>query len=105
MTQKFVKLKKKKKLIIIIVVSTQEFNKLTAENFPARLAQKKKKKKQPKLILLISQKRTDFDHKLKNLNKKVSSNKTKHIQAETKITDLTIKAVQISEKGHDFLLG
>ena len=57
------------------------------------------------LILLISQKRTDFDHKLKNLNKKVSSNKTKHIQAETKITDLTIKAVQISEKGHDFLLG
>ena len=46
MTQKFVKLKKKKKkLIIIIVVSTQEFNKLTAENFPARLAQKKKKKK------------------------------------------------------------
>ena len=55
--------------------------------------------------MLISQKRTDFDHKLKNLNKKVSSNKTKHIQAETKITDLTIKAVQISEKGHDFLLG
>ena len=55
--------------------------------------------------MLISQKRTDFDHKLKNLNKKVSSNKTQHIQAETKITDLTIKAVQISEKGHDFLLG
>ena len=31
----------------------------------------------------------DFDDTLKNLNKKVTSNKTKHIEAEKKITDLT----------------
>ena len=37
----------------------------------------------------------DFYDKLKNLNKKVTSNKAKHIEAENKITDLTNK---ISEK-------
>ena len=36
-------------------------------------------------------KKTDFDDKVKNLNKKVTSNKTKHIEAEKKITDLTNK--------------
>ena len=33
--------------------------------------------------------------------KKVTSNKTKHVEAEKEITDLTNKVVQISEKGHD----
>ena len=32
-------------------------------------------------------KRTDFDDQLKNLNKKVSSNKSKHVEAEKKISD------------------
>ena len=49
--------------------------------------------------------KTDFDDKLKNLNKKVTSNKTKHVEAEKKITDLTNKVAEISEKGYDFLLG
>ena len=35
---------------------------------------------------------------MKNLNKKVTSNKTKHV-------DLTNNVAQISEKGYDFLLG
>ena len=48
---------------------------------------------------------TDCDDKLKNLNKKVTSNKTKHVDAEKKITDLTDKITQILEKGYDFLLG
>ena len=46
-------------------ITTSEFNKLTAENFAARLAQ----------VNLVT--KTDFDDKLKNLNKKINSNKTK----------------------------
>ena len=42
-------------------------------------------------------------NKLKKLNKILTSNKTKHIHAEKKITDLTNKVTQISEKGHNFL--
>ena len=45
---------------------------------------------------------TDCDDKLKTLNKKVTSNKTKHVDAEKKITYLTDKITQISEKGYDF---
>ena len=56
---------------------------------------KLKKKKKMIIIIVIS---TQF-------NKLTAETKTKHLQAETKITDLTIKAAQISEKGHDFLLG
>ena len=48
-------------------------------------------------------KKTDFDDKIKKKNKKVTSNKTKHIEAGKKITDLTNKVTQISEKGYDFL--
>ena len=43
----------------------------------------------------------DFYDKLKNLNKKVTSNKAKHIEAENKITDLTNK---ISEKWYGFFV-
>ena len=42
-------------------ITTSEFNKLTAENFAARL-------KQANLIT-----KTDFDDKLKSLNKKINS--------------------------------
>ena len=50
-------------------------------------------------------KKTDFDDKLKNLNEKVTSNKTKYIEAEKKITDLTNKVSEMAKKGCDFLLG
>ena len=48
-------------------ITTPEFNKLTAENFAARLTQ-------ANLVTTI-----DFDDNLKNLNKKINSNKTKYI--------------------------
>ena len=38
------------------------------------------------------------------MNKKVISNKTKHVEAEKKFTDPAKNASQISEKGCDFLL-
>ena len=49
--------------------------------------------------------KTDFDDKLKSLNKKFNWNKTKHVEAENRLTDLTNKVTQILEKGFDFLLG
>ena len=49
-------------------ITTQEFNKLTAENFAARL-------KQADLM-----NKTDFDNKLTSLNERITSNKTKHLE-------------------------
>ena len=49
--------------------------------------------------------RISFDDKLKNLNKKVNSNKTKDSEAEKQLTDPTNKFTQIAEKGYHFLLG
>ena len=40
------------------------------------------------MILLISQKKSDFDDKLKNLNKKLTSNKTKHLLVENEFKKL-----------------
>ena len=51
-------------------ITTPEFNKLTAENFAGRLAQAN----------LVT--KTDFNDKLKNLNKKINSNKTKYLIVE-----------------------
>ena len=51
-------------------ITTPEFNNLTAENFADRLAQAN----------LVT--KTDFDDKLKNLNKKTNSSKTKHVLFE-----------------------
>ena len=59
------------------------------------------------MILQILYKRTDFDDKLKTFNKKIASNKTKHVEAEKKTlvreTDLTNKVAEILEKGYDFV--
>ena len=48
-------------------ITTPEFNKLAAENFAGRLAQAN---------LTI---KTDFNSKLSSLNRKIVSNKTKHL--------------------------
>ena len=40
------------------------------------------------MILLISKKKTDFDDKLKKLNKKVTSNKTKYLLVENEFKKL-----------------
>ena len=72
-----------------------------SQNFASRSAQANLANKNYIAALI---KKTDFDDKLKYLNKKVTSSKTKLIEAEKKITDLN-KTAQISEKAHDFLLG
>ena len=76
-------------------ITTKEFNKLTAENLPARL-------KHANLVTKVDINdfvdKTDFDDKLKNSNK-VISNKTKNVEAEKKLTDLKNKVAQISENG------
>ena len=57
-------------------ITTPEYNKLTAENFPAKL-------KQADLI-----RKTDFNDKLKSLNQKNNSNKTKHLLVENQLKKL-----------------
>ena len=57
-------------------INTPEFNKLTAENFAERLAQAN----------LIT--KTDFDVKLSSLNRKITSNKPKHLLVENQLKNL-----------------
>ena len=63
-------------------ITTPEFNKLTAENFAARLAQANLASKSDIANFV---KKTDFDDKLKKLNKKVTSNETKHLLVENEL--------------------
>ena len=63
-------------------IITEEFNKLTLENFASGLAQANLASKNDFVNFV---KKTDFDDKLKNLNKKVTSNKTKHVLVENKV--------------------
>ena len=57
-------------------ITTPQFTKLRAENFTARLAQAN---------LTI---KTDFDAKLSSLNRKTTSNKTKHLLIENELKKL-----------------
>ena len=59
-------------------IDTQKFNKLTADVFNAKIAQ-------ANLITI-----TDFDDKLSNLNRKIISNKTKHLRVEKEFKKLKI---------------
>ena len=43
--------------------------------------------------------KTDFDDKLKNLNKNLSWNKTKHVLVENELNELSEKVKAISTKG------
>ena len=80
-------------------ITTQEFNKFTGVHFAATLAQAKLASKAD-IVNFVRE--TDFDNKLKNINKNVSLNKTEHLEAQKKLTDLTKKALQISEKNMIF---
>ena len=60
-------------------IATPEFNKLTAENFTARL-------KQANLMT-----ETDFDKKLTSFNRKITSNKTKYLEVQKKLNGLITK--------------
>ena len=55
-------------------VNTQKFNDLTEENFAARLMQ-------ADLVNI-----TDFDNKLVSFNRRMNSNKRKHLEAENQKT-------------------
>ena len=77
-------------------ITTQEFDKLTSENFALRLAQAN----------LAGKNGTDnfvnkiyFNNKLKKLNKKVNSNNTSHAEFNTKLDDLERNVKIISTKG------
>ena len=59
-------------------IDTQEFKKLAADVFNARIVQ-------ANLI-----RKTDFDDKLSNLNRKITSNKTKHVLVENEFKKLKI---------------
>ena len=59
-------------------IATPEFNKLTTEKFTARLL----------LANLVT--KTDFDNKQINLNKKINSNKAKHLIVESELKKLEI---------------
>ena len=54
-------------------ITTPEFNRLTTENFKARLAQ----------VNLIT--KTDFDIKLRKISDSVTSNKSKHLLVEKEL--------------------
>ena len=60
-------------------MTTPEFNKLTSENFAARL-------KQANLVT-----KTEFDNKLTSFNKRITWNKTKHLKVEKKLESLITK--------------
>ena len=57
-------------------VNAHEFNTLTVQNAATRLARWNIASKNDIAALV---KKTDFNNKLKNLNKKITSNKTKHV--------------------------
>ena len=59
-------------------ITTPEFNKLTSKNFPARLAQANLARESD--IAALVQK-TDFDGKLKNLNKNELNELSKKVKA------------------------
>ena len=69
-------------------ITTPSFNKLTAESFTARLKQASLAIKGDIADFV---KRTDFDDKLKNSNKKVTSNKLQHVLVENELKKLQDK--------------
>ena len=71
-------------------ITTQEFNKLTTENFNARLA----------WANLIT--KTDFDAKLQSLSKRITSNKTKHLLVENELKKLKTFDLSYFKDKYDF---
>ena len=76
-------------------IATQEFNNLTSEKFTVRLAQAHLASKS---YIANFAKETDFDDKLKTLNKDVTSNKTHHILVENELNELSKKKNNINKR-------
>ena len=85
-----------------LYITTQEFNKLTADNFAARLAQANLASKDDITKFL---KKTNFDDKLKEVNRKFTLNKTKQVLVENELNKLSEKVKILSTKDYIFLLG
>ena len=66
-------------------ITTPKFNKLAAENFTARLKQANVATKADIADFL---KKKDFVDKLKKVNKRVTSNKSKHLLVENELKEL-----------------
>ena len=66
-------------------ITTLEFNKLTLEKFAARLVQTNLTSKNDNANFV---RKTDFDDKLKKLNKTITSSKIKHVLVETELKQL-----------------
>ena len=84
------KLKKKKKLrIMIVVISILLNNNLINwfKKFCFNISTSKFSKEKWYLCIINKKNPPDFEDKLKNLDKKVTSNKTKYVDVEKKITD------------------
>ena len=80
-------------------ITTQKF--LAPDHFTGRLKQANLASKNDIPDFL---KKTDFDGKLKNLNKKVISNKTKHELSEIELNELSKKFKLLSAKDYNFFL-
>ena len=76
-------------------IINQGFNKLKSENFAAILAQVNLSSKNGFANFV---KKTDFDDKLKVINKNVTSIKTKHVLVENELDELSKKVKAISVK-------
>ena len=76
-------------------ITTPEFNRFLAENCAARLAQPNLASKSNIACFV---KKTDFDDKLKYLDNKITSNKTKHVLIENELNKLSEKVKAISTK-------
>ena len=66
-------------------ITASELNKLTSESFASRLVQGNLASKN---VIANFIKKTDFDDKIKDLNKKITSNKTKHLLIENEFKKL-----------------
>ena len=76
-------------------ITAQEFDKFVAENFAARLAQAKLAIKADVADIV---KKIDFYEKEKKSIKRVTSNKTNHVETEKRLTDLAKKLYKCQKK-------
>ena len=83
-------------------ITTQEFSKLTSGNFASGLAQANFASKNDIANFV---KKTYFADKLKNLNKKATSGKTKHVLVENELNELSEKFKLLSAKHYTFFIG
>ena len=85
-----------------VYIITKKINELTSENLPVRLKQGNKASKNDIADFV---KQTDFGNKPKSINKKVTSNKTKQLAVEKKLSVLSNEIKLLSTKGCNFFLG